>query len=81
MKKLTIEDFDGINMSAGGGGSSKYPWDETAVGEGFSIPLAKLRKTDYRPTPPTRLVNEGMKFISRKTSVDGVDSIDLQRVA
>ena len=81
MKKLTIKDFDGINMSAGGGGSSKYPWDETAVGEGFSIPLAKLRKTDYRPTPPTRLVKEGRKFISRKTSVDGVDSIVLQRVA
>ena len=81
MKKLTIKDFDGINMSAGGGGSSKYPWDETAVGEGFSIPLAKLRKTDYRPTPPVRLLKAGMKFITRKTSVNGVDSIVLQRVA
>ena len=81
MKKLTIEDFDGINMSAGGGGSSKYPWDETRVGEGFYVPLSKLRKTDYRPTPPVRLLKAGMKFITRKTSVNGVDSIVLQRVA
>ena len=80
--KLLLElDFDNIDMSGGSGGMSKYPWDTMKVGQGFSLALSDLKKTDYRPTVPLRLKREGVKFISRKTEVDGEKSIVLKRVA
>jgi len=78
---ISVEDMVKINMGVGRGGVSKYPWDTIPVDGGFSVPLSDMKKTDNRPSPPTRLVQSGVKFISRKTSVDGVPSIVLQRIA
>ena len=78
---ISVEKMSTINMGVGKGGASKYPWDTISIGGGFSLPLSSLKKTDYRPTVPLRLMKEGVKFISRKTDVDGVPSIVLKRVA
>ena len=78
---ISIEVMATLDMEVGAGGASKYPWYSIPVGGGFSVPLCDLKKTDYRPTPPVRLKESGVKFISRKTPVDGVPSIVLKRVA
>ena len=78
---LSVEDFNNIAMGGSKGGMSKYPWYTLDVGQGFSVPLSDLRKTDYRPNCPPSLAKTGVKFISRKAAVDGVKSIVLQRVA
>ncbi len=78
---ISAEDMSKIDMRIGRGGVSKYPWDTTPVNGGFSIPLSDMKKTDNRPAPPLWLVQTGVKFISRKTSVNGVPSIVLKRIS
>ena len=79
---ISVEEMSKIDMSSKAGGvKTKYPWDTTSVGGGFSIPLSDMKKTNNRPGVPLRLLKVGVKYISRKLPVNGVPSIVLQRVA
>ena len=86
VKVLLELDFENIDMSGGSGGALKYPWDTSKVGQGFSLALSDLKKTDYRPTLPLRLKKRGVKFeffhkvksLNMSEDEQSIDSIDMK---